>query len=212
MFFTNLYVASALIKIAVIDTGIGLQLPPLCGPVVDLTGTGIADTNGHGTNISGIIHSHAKDTSYCQYIIKYTNTGHDNEAIENTIKAFELAIKLKVDMINYSSSGGKYDPREHLIIRKALDNGIRIFVPSGNWGETLTRVSCEVYPACYDERLFVVGAKGNSYGSGELVDGWEVPEGTGFNVKLRGTSQATGTFSGKLIKYELRHTNRRKSF
>ena len=57
------------LKVAVIDTGLNLKYSssvPLCkSEHKDFTGEGFNDTNGHGTNIVGLIVQNTKATNYC---------------------------------------------------------------------------------------------------------------------------------------------------
>src|SRR5690606_34292255 len=62
------------------------------------------DGHGHGTHVSGIIRSILPDVKILP--LKYFNpmaTGQEN--LNATIKALEYAVKVKVDIINYSGGG-----------------------------------------------------------------------------------------------------------
>lgn len=173
----------------------------------DFTGTGLKDSNGHGTNVSGIIHAKARSVPYCQVILKFYAKGRSNEAsVKSFMQALAYAIKLKVDVINFSAGGGGYFAKEEALIIKALDQGIIIIAAAGNNGISLDKHS--YYPASHDIRVIVVGSRdrlGNKTRSsnfGSIVDLWEV----GVKVKgsyggsFTGTSQATATATGKFIK------------
>lgn len=198
-------VAHKQIEVAVIDTGIRTDVQGLCeSGHVDLTGEGLYDYNGHGTNVSGLIHRNAKDVDYCQVIIKYFK--NDKENIERTIVALRYAMELGVDVINYSSQGGVSSFEEYSMIKQVLDSGIKIVAPSGNFEVNLDN-ECVIYPACYDPRIFTVGRLEN-------LPGVNIPAGYGrrlvslengtnqtvYGITMSGTSQATAIFTGKLIK------------
>jgi hypothetical protein len=216
-----------LIKVAVIDTGIHSSLLNesfLCKDGhKDFTNSknGIADNHGHGTNVSGLIDQHVKGmllskhslksvlktkANYCQVILKFYDPVGNN-SLDATVKAFEHAISLKVDYINYSAGGSDYSKAEHEVIKKALNAGIKIIVAAGNEGSDLQKKP--YYPAKLDSRLIVVGnydsskqrAPTSNYGKD--VDVWE----NGVNSlsyhtssavsSLTGTSQATSVHTGK---------------
>jgi len=204
LFLLSLLVTSkvfATIRVAVVDTGVRQNGDYLCPTGhVDLTGRGYYDYNGHGTNISGIIHKNNIDRDYCQVILKYTTGIGYEKALENTIEAFRLAIEEKVDIINYSSVGDQPNPEEKKMVLKVLDAGIILVVASGNQGYNLD-MGCSAYPACYDERIIVVGRDPKYYGNfGSIVDYYiNGTNQTGFGVTMSGTSQSTAVMTGKLI-------------
>lgn len=225
---------SGKIKVAIIDTGINRDLffkPTMCAKGhKDFTGTGLQDSNGHGSHISGLIDQYVKDmpfnkgfrppnlqgkkVEYCQIIIKFYDSNIFTDTGNTTVEAIEHAIKLKVDYINYSAGGLKYIESEAKVIKKALDAGITVIVAAGNEHSDLTKVP--YYPAVIDPRLIVVGntdfvskkvAPSSNYGS--AVDAWEIGTnrisyGSGKKlIYLSGTSQATAIHTGKLIKKKL---------
>lgn len=196
-------------KIAVIDTGIEITektKPYLClDNYYDLTNTGIADKNGHGTNIAGIIAKHIDPKKSCLLIIKYYT--EDSKSVELAIKGFEIAKEQKVAIINFSSGGfGKYE-NEQKAIQKALENRINIVVAAGNYNKNL-RKGCDYYPPCYNfnSKYFHVVGNGNSEQTrdqssnyGKMVTDWR--DGVnieGFGIYMTGTSQSTAVYSGEL--------------
>jgi subtilisin family serine protease len=133
------------IKVAVIDTGFdfsstwkgkkGVVKPKLCNyGHKDLTGTGYrTDNHGHGTHVAGLIAKYAGKANYCLVIIKYYDpkqTGRNN--VKNTVKAFQHAINIGVDMINYSGGGSEFNYKEYVVVKKALDKGIVFVAAAGN--------------------------------------------------------------------------------
>ena len=220
------------VVVAVIDTGLDRKLMDksfLCPTGhKDFSDTGLNDTNGHGTHISGLIDQYAKSmlahklsdfkaidsakSNYCQIIIKcYDPTGvKDN--LKSTIESFRWAIDQKVDIINYSGGGKSFSKEEKAIVVEALNKGIIVVAAAGNNHTNLSKAG--YYPASYDKRVVVVGnlidsksrmiSDTSNYGS--PVNTWE----TGTDIlsrlpnndfgALSGTSQATAIKSGKLIK------------
>lgn len=202
------------ITVAVIDSGI--PAPPvnyLCRAYSskDYTGYGLQDNHGHGANISEIIDRYAFKAHYCQIHLKYWDPKIRDSisVVFNTIKAFKLAIKYKVKIINYSSSGTVGSELEFNVIKKATDLGIVVNVAAGNDGQFLSNENCHVFPACYALRNKKINVIGNLTESGNLANSsnygnfvqYEVGTNVmGGGVTMSGTSQATATFTGKLIK------------
>ena len=206
------------ITVAVIDTGYGYSnsgdfTPPtnfLCKEGhynFHQQNSDYKDFNSHGTNISGIIDLYAHDADYCQIIMLYYGVGSGFSNLRAMVEAIKWAIKLNVDFINISGGGTFEDIEEKSVVEEALNKGITFVVAAGNDGIELKRErgNC-YYPACYDDRMIVVGStddKGyrlNSSNYGPLVKFWEL----GLNVKannisMSGTSQATATVTGKMI-------------
>ena len=165
------------------------------------------DTMGHGTNIVGIIDDQLKKTNlnYCIVVIKYYSVNQSGEMNLNaSIKAFQYAVNLNVDYINYSGGGDNFSVEESNVVKKYLDKGGRLIAAAGNDGRDLTLGS--YYPAMYDKRIIVVGnrtADGvrsvlSNYGS--PVNRWEVGENVkAYGITLTGTSQATAAATGKIV-------------
>jgi subtilisin family serine protease len=206
------------IVIAVIDTGLDIKKfkdkIKLCKfGHKDFTGTGLNDSHGHGTHISGLIEKNTDNAHYCQVIMKYYDPNSLNrDNLINTEKAFRMAINLKVDVINYSGGGTMSSSREKVLVQEALDEGITVVVAAGNERCDMDS-GCTYYPAMYDSRIIVVGnlspkrvpAKSSNYGS--IVDVWEFGVDIKsycingeFGCKMTGTSQATAIQSGKAVR------------
>jgi len=219
LLFTN--TLSARIPIAVVDTGIRkthIIKPYLCDQEIDLTGHGIYDAHGHGTNIAHILASHIDKRRYCLFIIKW----YHNEQVEDTIKGIEYAFKVgniavsimsaikksQARYVNMSLSGTISYWKELQMIRELLQDGVVFAVAAGNDGKDLSK-SCNVYPACYDinhGNFYVIGGSKNgiishSFNHGGPVDSYEEAyDISAGGFKFSGTSQATPIFLGKLIK------------
>lgn len=164
-----------LIRIAVIDTGIDLDLLKNSRSYCkdghkDFTGFGLNDNHGHGTHISGIIDQYAKNfiftpnvvesdinkvvVDYCQIIIKYFDpslVGSNN--LENTIKSFRWAIDQNVDIINYSGGGVDPSEEEKKLVIEALNKGIKVVVAAGNEASNLSADPCLHIEADKDKKL-----------------------------------------------------------
>ena len=199
--------AGNLIKVAVIDTGMDRKTRARYCPSghTDFTGTGIFDNEGHGTNVSGLIDIHAKDANYCQIALKFYDALIGGGTTSTLIKAINKAIELKVDIINYSGGGFDFSTNEYIAITNALANGITVVVAAGNTGGNLDE-NCFYYPACYDDKIVVVGSVDSRgrrvyYSNyGKVVDIWEIGINQCANdLCISGTSQATAVTTGKLI-------------
>lgn len=202
--FLFITTASAdMIRVGIIDTGIDFsKAQNLCPDGhEDITRMGINDVHGHGTNVAGIINKNAKNADYCQVIIKYYHNERSlpKENMRNTVVALNYARLLNLDFINYSSTGElPYEP-ERLVIKKLLDEGVQVVVPSGNIAKNLNN-KCDVFPACYDTRLTVVGRRTGNFGYGRIVDFYEFGKNlVGYGITMTGTSQATASVTGHLI-------------
>ena len=170
------------IIVAVIDTGFDFQsnwkvllksyptlkMPRLCKfGHKDFTGTGLSDRNGHGTHIAGIIAQQAFNENYCIVVIKYFDPSQNylsTDNLEQTRKSFELAINLKVKIINYSGGGEERSEAECLLIKKALDAGIVVVAAAGNEKNNINKNP--YYPAMCDSRVRAVA---NIDRSGQVV-------------------------------------------
>lgn len=164
------------------------------------------DTQGHGTNVAGIIDSYAKlyGNNYCLMILRYyhpLNSGMQN--LNNIVGAFEYLTNTKPDIVNISGGGLVAYKKERDAIKRILDQGSVIVAAAGNDGEKMTAKN-RYYPALYDTRIIVVGNKtilGNRHPTsnwGTQVDVWEVGVNVyGGGMTMTGTSQAAAVHSGK---------------
>jgi hypothetical protein len=169
----------------------------------DFTGNGMEDTNGHGSNVNYIINNEATASSYCVINVKFykdTKNPHDN--LNRLIEALRYLNSIKVDIVNISAGGVFSDLKEETEIKKLLDKGVKIVAAAGNENDILTKNRCNYFPACYDDRIIVVGAKNvleSNFGPivDIFVDGYNLGP---LNNKLSGTSQATARVTASLIK------------
>jgi subtilisin family serine protease len=206
------------LTVAVIDTGIDKNLSHLCKmghksftEVIDP----LVDEEGHGTHIAGLINRNAEGGDYCLVSIKYwsqNQTGNQN--LRSELAAFRYAINIRVDFINFSGGGVESSKREDLLIKEALNKGIKVVVAAGNESHNLDE-ECDYHPACSDPRVIMVGniqldgGRCASSNYGNIVTRWEVGtdvESDAPNGKKSirtGTSQACAVATGKLVKAQL---------
>jgi subtilisin family serine protease len=117
----------------------------------------MTDGHGHGTHIAGLIAKYALSADYCLVIMKYYDAkGNDLLNLVNTVVALKTAIRLKVDVINYSGGGIAPSPEEREQIEAALDAGIIVVAAAGNERSDIN--VRKFYPASYDPRIVVVGS------------------------------------------------------
>ena len=135
------------IKIAVIDTGVNFEHPDLFGigdegkilggyDFIENDSTP-QDTNGHGTQVAGIIAADGEITGIApkSKILAY-RVSEDGEAVssELIIKAIKQAIIDGADIINISLGVDViHDDIDHAV-NEAVDSGIIVVVAAGNSG------------------------------------------------------------------------------
>jgi subtilisin family serine protease len=173
------------IKIAVIDTGVDLNNTDLNANIDFQTGYesvnhNAQDTNGHGTNVTGIAAAIANNAlgfaggGYNVRLLAYnifpdaTTSSHNQTAtVADEVAAINSAVSKNVDVINlslgaaedYGANNG-YDQGEHDSIQAAITAGVTVVAAAGNdadGGETGTPHTVLDYPAAYDG-VIAVGA------------------------------------------------------
>lgn len=167
----------------------------------------VADENGHGTHIAGIIQSVTPNVQLM--VLKYydpTSQGIDN--MTNTLRAIDYAIAMHAQIINYSGGGYGASPEEENALKRARDQGILVVAAAGN--ESRNTDGMGYYPADYDlDNILSVAAldmernlaKSSNYGfktvdlaaPGKDVDS-TLPMGA--SGRMSGTSQATAFATG----------------
>jgi len=186
-------------KIAVIDTGINQHLTdaPICNAARN-------DLHPlfHGTNVADLIYRNAGDGGYC--IISFRAFDPNFNPAEYTNALITLA-RIKPDIINLSLAGTVYSSYEASLIKKLLDQGIIIFAAAGNVHHDLDK-ACDIYPACDDPRIVIVGTYDNnsSYGSRVRIKTRRSTHCIGGKC-LIGTSQATAAETGRFIRFLKEH-------
>jgi major intracellular serine protease len=204
LFFTNIAYSKQL-RVAVIDTGIQkayTKQANLCksGHKSFAKDKSVVDTHGHGTNIAGLIKNKAGKSKYCIIVIRFYSNGA-GDLSKAFIRSLEYAYILKPDILNLSGGGLFSDKRERLIIKRILDKGIIVNAAAGNESLNLDN-NCLYYPACYDKRINVIGAKNVPQSNyGKIVD-YTIngKDRKAFGITLSGTSQSTAIFTGLMIK------------
>lgn len=118
----------------------------------------VTDNHGHGTHVSGIITAvNTKENStesplntHIQIMpLKYCEPSASSvKTLENTIKAFEYAIAMGADIINYSGGGADFNIQEYSILKIAEQKGIVVVAAAGNEGANADEE--KYFPASYD--------------------------------------------------------------
>lgn len=202
------------IRIAIIDTGIDLSTmenkPIICeNGLLDFTGIGIHDSNGHGSNITDIIIGNLSNVDYCVYILKYHVSGNPYSSLKNLFKIYHWLLDNanNIDIVNFSGGGVGEDLREHLLVNKIIKKGQMLWiVAAGNEHMNLDK-KCDYYPACIkNDKIIVIGNKcdnelhySSNYGNrvNHYLCGVHV---VGGGRVMTGTSQSTALFTNRLIK------------
>lgn len=162
------------VTVAVIDTGLDISHPALAnnlwtnpgeipGNGIDDDGNGLiddvhgwnfvsnnnvlTDKHGHGTHVAGIITAVAPQAKIMA-LRYYDPNASAAQNIQNTIRAFRYAVKMKVQIINFSGGGPGYNAQEYLALREADANHVLVIAASGNEGMNTDHV--RYYPADYD--------------------------------------------------------------
>lgn len=213
------------LRVAVVDTGLNLNDSRFAGHLCidnhkDFTGTGIIDSNGHGTMVAGLIEKYAGKGDYCLLIYKYyqsTVPGIVN--MKHEVEAFLEAIADGAKIINLSGGGEDFNEDESLLIK--LHPEITFVVAAGNSGKNLDLPGNVYYPASYYYNNIVVvesvnekGEKSSFSNYGKKVEYKELGEDvTSYDINGSGTGSGTSfacaIHTGKLIRKML---NAKQSF
>lgn len=214
------------VVVAVIDTGIQFDHPFIAGNIYVRQGKKGADNygmdfstkdpsfkptdaHGHGTHVAGIIKSVFPDVKILA--LKYYNpqaSGQQN--LESTIKALEYAVKMNVDIINYSGGGPEPSTEELRVLKEAERKGIMVIAAAGNERSNIDDKKNAYYPASYglsniitvgahDEEMQIIPSSNWGKNSVDIAAPGHrirsaIPQGgAGF---MTGTSQATAFVSG----------------
>ncbi len=223
------------VVVAVIDTGIQHDHPYLASNIhsldgkagaenygVDFSGKTVTktpvDSHGHGTHVAGIIKSVFPDVKLVA--LKYYNpqaSGQQN--LESTIKALEYAVRMNVDVINYSGGGPEPSVEELRILKEAERKGILVIAAAGNERSNIDDKKNAYYPASYglsniitvgahDEELKIIAS--SNYGKNSVdiaAPGFRIKSaipqgGAGY---MTGTSQATAFVTGVVALIKSKH-------
>ena len=175
-------------KIAIIDTGVDLNNTDLSTKIDFSKGyqtTTAQDTNGHGTNVSGIAGSLTNNATgfagagYNVRLLEYnifpdaTASSHDQTAsVADEVSAINDAVAKGADVISLSLGAAQdygtdfnsagFDQGEHDAIEAAITSGVVVVAAAGNnadGGEGGLPHTVLDYPAAYDN-VIAVGATG----------------------------------------------------
>ena len=141
------------IKIAVIDTGVDFNHPDLFGWGKDgkvvggfnfiQKGQPPLDTNGHGTQVAGVIAADGQITGIAPKakILAY-KVSEDGEGVSSDliIRAIEKAIEDEADIINISLGVNKTNPKIDRAVNLALEKEIFVVTAAGNDGPGLKTI------------------------------------------------------------------------
>jgi len=190
------------IVISIIDTGSDLNHPDLEGRIIggyDFVDNDKIpeDTNGHGTQVAGIIASNGnlKGIAPNSKILMY-KVSEDGESVPShlIIKAIEKSIEDNADIINISLGINQTNTKIDQVVNKAVKNNIFVVTAAGNFGPELSTIgSPGINP-----NAITVGATFNNVTS-SLVSTFEIEDKT-FNVfPMVGTQALTEPITSQII-------------
>ena len=190
------------IIVSIIDTGIDLNHPDLEGQIIggyDFVDNDEIpeDTNGHGTQVAGIIASNGnlKGIAPNSKILMY-KVSEDGESVPShlIIKAIEKSIEDNADIINISLGINQTNTKIDQVVNKAVKNNIFVVTAAGNFGPELSTIgSPGINP-----NAITVGATFNNVTS-SLVSTFEIEDKT-FNVfPMVGTQALTEPITSQII-------------
>jgi minor extracellular serine protease Vpr len=199
--YQNGYDGSGII-VSIIDTGIDLNHPDLEGQIIggyDFVDNDEIpeDTNGHGTQVAGIIASNGnlKGIAPNSKILMY-KVSEDGESVPShlIIKAIEKSIEDNADIINISLGINQTNTKIDQMVNKAVKNNIFVVTAAGNFGPELGTIgSPGINP-----NAITVGATFNNVTS-SLVSTFEIEDKT-FNVfPMVGTQALTEPITSQII-------------
>lgn len=195
------------IKIAIIDTGIDYNHPDLFGfgPNGKVVGgydfvdndEQPMDTNGHGTEVAGIIAAdgNLKGVSPKAKLLAYrvSATG-ESVSSEFIVSAVHRAIKEKVDIINLSLGVNKTNEELDRAVSEAVKNGIVVVTAAGNSGPGIQTIGS---PAESID-VITVGASYNNITS-SIVSTLEIEKKQYEVIPMRGTTPLSGPIIEKVV-------------
>ncbi len=190
------------IVVSIIDTGIDLNHPDLEGKIIggyDFVDNDEMpeDTNGHGTQVAGIIaaNGNLKGIAPNSKILMY-KVSEDGESVPShlIIKAIEKSIEDGADIINISLGINQTNTKIDQAVNKAIRNNIFVVTAAGNFGPELNTIgSPGINP-----NAITVGATFNNVTS-SIVSTFEI-EGKTFNVfPMVGTQSLAEPITSQII-------------
>jgi len=195
------------IKIAVIDTGVDYNHPDLFGFGPDgkvvggfnfiNEGEPPLDTNGHGTQVAGVIAADGilKGVAPKAKILAY-KVSEDGEGVSSDliIKAIDKSIEDGADIINISLGVNKTNSNIDKAVDKALQKGIIVITAAGNDGPTPQTIGSPGK----NPHSITVGATYNNLTS-SLIATLEVNEKPYTVIPMAGTAKLDKPISGKIV-------------
>ena len=195
------------IKVAIIDTGVDFNHPDLFGWGSDgkvvggynfiHEGEPPIDTNGHGTQVAGVIAADGGITGIAPKakILAY-KVSEDGEGVssELIIRAIEKAIEDEADIINISLGVNKTNSKIERAVNQALEKEIFVVTAAGNDGPKLETIGSP-------GRNFgsvTVGATYNNLTS-SLVATLEIDDKPHIVIPMVGSSKLEEPVTGKII-------------
>jgi thermitase len=188
--------------VAIIDTGVDVKHPDLVSNLdlmkaknfaprsfksADATvdADGIADRNGHGTHVAGIIAARGDDSKGVSGIcwkarVLPVRCMDDNGlgSSEYTTRALEYALKSGANIINMSIQSDTPNPQQESLMTEAMRKGIIVVTAAGNYLRNVDQ--SPVYPGAYPWTINVANTKGNN----ELnADNPSLPAGSNYGVE-----------------------------
>lgn len=195
------------IKIGVIDTGIDYNHPDLFGFGPDGKVVGgydyvdndkePMDTNGHGTEVAGIIaaNGNLKGVAPKAKLVAYrVSSSGESVSSDFIVKAIHRAIEDQVDVINISLGVNKTNDELDNAVREAVKNGIVVVAAAGNNGPGIGTIGS---PAKSISAL-TVGASYNNITS-SLVSTFEVGEKQYQVIPMLGTSALSEPITARVV-------------
>lgn len=195
------------IKIAIIDTGIDYNHPDLFGfgPNGKVIGgydfvendNEPIDTNGHGTEVAGIIAADgnlkgvAPKAKLLAYRVSATGESVSSEFI---INAIHRAIKEKVDIINISLGVNRTNGELDRAVSEAVKDGIVVVTAAGNSGPGIHTIGSPAGSI----NVITVGASYNNI-TASIVSTLEIGKKQYEVIPMRGTSPLSEPIIGNVI-------------
>ncbi len=190
------------VVVSIIDTGVDLNHPDLEGKIIggyDFVDNDEMpeDTNGHGTQVAGIIaaNGNLKGIAPNSKILMY-KVSEDGESVPShlIIKAIEKSIEDGADIINISLGINQTNTKIDQAVNKAVKNNIFVVTAAGNFGPELNTIgSPGINP-----NAITVGATFNNV-TNSLVSTFEI-EGKTFNVfPMVGTQSLAEPITSQII-------------
>lgn len=195
------------IKVGIIDTGIDFHHKDLLGygPSGKVAGgfnfvdpsEDPVDTNGHGTEVAGIIGANGSFSGMAPssqlFSYKVSSTG-ESVSSESIIQAIDQAIKDKIDVINISLGVNRTNDGLDSAVDKAVANKIIVVTAAGNNGPDLRTIGSPGK----DANVITVGASYNNITS-SLVSTLVIGQQQFQSMPMLGTVSVIGPVEGKLV-------------